>query len=172
MAHIALWTRVRLLARACGLAFLCMATSNLGAQRADEYELKAAMVYNLLLFVTWPESSFSSSTAPITVGVVGKDPFDRKLDRAILNKRVNGRPVVIKRFATRPKDSECHLLYFAGEGGQKMMGVTNTSPVLTVGECGGFATSGGMIQIDIVSGRGVLTINLGAARDSNLKVSS
>lgn len=174
MVHFDPWTRARLFARSCGIALLCLTATLLGAQsqRADEYDLKAAVIYNILLYVTWPDTSFDGSSAPIVVGVVGKDPFGTRLEQTFTGKRVNGRAVVVKRFATRPRDAECQLLFFAGGAGHKALGARTTAPVLTMGESREFALSGGMVQIDIVGGRGVLTINLGTVRDSGLQVSS
>src|ERR1700686_1187095 len=42
---------------------------------ADEYELKAAMLYNLTQFVEWPASAYPDPQAPVLLCILGRDPF-------------------------------------------------------------------------------------------------
>ena len=172
MVRLARLDWLRQFPRACVVGLLCLATSGAGTQQAREYAVKAAFVYNLLLYVNWPEASFASPAAPIVVGVVGKDPFGADLNVAFNGKRVNGRGVLLKRFASRPPDGTCNLLFFAGPDGIKKLGRPSSAPVLTVGECPGFAESGGMVQMKGVGGKTSLVVNLTTMRGAGLDVSS
>ena len=48
---------------------------------AQEYDLKAAFLFNFAQFVEWPRDAFSENTTPIIIGVLGQDPFGASLDR-------------------------------------------------------------------------------------------
>jgi hypothetical protein len=63
-----------------------------------EYQVKAAFLYNFLQFVDWPEEKSADSNEPITIGIIGKDPFGDAFG-SIKDKKVKGgRGVIIKRF--------------------------------------------------------------------------
>ena len=49
-------------------------------QVSEEYQIKAAFLYNFIKFVEWPKDRFSGDKDPIVIGVVGKDPFGEVLD--------------------------------------------------------------------------------------------
>src|ERR1700681_3665474 len=72
---------------AVSVVLLTMATGLLSsqarAQTSNEYQVKAAFLYNFAKFVDWPAEAFGSSGAPFVIGVVGDDPFGGALDQAI-----------------------------------------------------------------------------------------
>jgi len=64
----------------------------------DEYSIKAGYLYNLTRYVTWPEGTFTSASAPLVICIVGKDPFEGRLEQAIAGKTAgDGRPLEIRR---------------------------------------------------------------------------
>src|SRR5688572_6563589 len=65
-----------------------------------EYQLKAVFLYNFTQFVEWPEQTFTSSQAPMVIGILGPDPFGNYLEEIIAGERINGHPLLIKRFKT------------------------------------------------------------------------
>jgi hypothetical protein len=62
-----------------------------------EYQIKAAFLYNFIQFVDWPEEKSADSNEPITIGIIGKDPFENAFE-PIKDKKLKGRSVIIKRF--------------------------------------------------------------------------
>ena len=66
----------------------------------SEYEVKAAWLLNFARFVNWPTNAFQSPESPIVVGIAGKDPFGRLLEKAFAGKTVKGRSLVVKRMVT------------------------------------------------------------------------
>ena len=71
-----------------------------------EYKLKAAFLYNFVVFVEgarFDELSDTSETAsldpnePVRIGVLGKDPFGEAF-APLHDKEIRGRSVVVKRF--------------------------------------------------------------------------
>src|SRR5687767_3666862 len=65
--------------------------------QTDEYELKAAFLYNFTQFVQWPESAFSAPDTPFQLCLVGEDPFGRILDETVTSEFVNQHPIVVRR---------------------------------------------------------------------------
>src|SRR4051794_41050187 len=78
---------------------------------ADEYEVKAAFLYNVANFVEWPSASFSGRDAAIVVGIVGPDLFGTRLDRMLSGRRVNGRPFRPMRFSIMNEARGCHIVF-------------------------------------------------------------
>src|SRR5262245_56484892 len=62
----------------------------------SEYELKAAILPKLPLFVTWPESAFPDATTPLRIGVLGSNPFGPHLHEAIRGKRIGNREMSVR----------------------------------------------------------------------------
>ena len=70
-----------MLARTRIIFFLGLAVVAKG-QSADEYQVKAAFLYNLAKFVEWPPESFKTSTDPMTVCILGSSPITDALEVA------------------------------------------------------------------------------------------
>jgi hypothetical protein len=141
---------------------------------AEEYELKAAMLHNLTQFVEWPASAYPNPQAPILLCILGRDPFGSLLTSTVLKQPVNGRPV----FVLHPHDQEvrsCHILYISSserKTSAQIFSILNGTCVLTVGEMTQFAAHGGMIQFSLQDRQVCFDINLDAASQAGLKISS
>ena len=62
------------------------------AQTADEYQVKAAYMYNLAKFVDWPPKAFLSPSRPI-MWCARADPLSTALQDALVEKVVGQRPL-------------------------------------------------------------------------------
>src|SRR5712691_11391283 len=70
------------------------------AARADaapskEYQIKAACLLNFAQFIEWPATAFAEAGTPITVGVLGDDPFGQALEQTFQDESVQGRKLVV-----------------------------------------------------------------------------
>ena len=142
---------------------------------AGEYELKAAMLYNLARFVEWPASTYPDPQAPILMCVLGKDPFGSSLASTVSRKTVNSRSVLIRRLQNEKEIRTCHVLYISSSERKtiaQIFSTLNGSSVLTVGEMTQFAAHGGMIQFSLEDQRVRFDINLDATTRAGLKISS
>ena len=181
---------------ALGALLLQMSVS--GAAPRSKYETKAGYLLNFAEFIEWPAGAFSNAKSPIILGVVGKDPFGPELDK-LQGKTVNGRTLEIKRFkgalefrgeetpGRRQDDlpakqakklsemKSCHILFITSSEKNflpKTRKPFRGASVLTVGETDSFLREGGMITF-VESGNNVqLEINLAAAEQARLKISS
>jgi hypothetical protein len=48
-------------------------------QESQEYPVKLAFLYNFTKFVEWPPSSYGEAGSPLTICIVGDDPFSPNL---------------------------------------------------------------------------------------------
>jgi hypothetical protein len=168
--------RLRLSLIFCLLA-ISMIPRTAAGQRdsADEYELKAAMLYNLTQFVEWPASAYPDSQAPILLCILGRDPFGSLLTSTVLKQTVNGRPVRIRHPQNDKEVRGCHILYISSSERNTIARIysnLNGSSALTVGEMTQFATHGGMIQFSLEDQQVRFDINLDAASRAGLKISA
>jgi hypothetical protein len=142
---------------------------------AGEYEVKAAFLYNFARFVEWPSAALPAATTPLTLCVLGDDPFGADLDRAVDGKDVNGHPLVVKRLKEFEDAVHCHIVFIATSDRTRLLrsldGLRHAS-VLTVGETDDFLQLGGIINFDIRDNRVRFGINVAAATRAGIKISS
>ena len=163
----------RIAAALAGL--LLLAAPRLTAQRGLEYEVKAAYLYNIVNFVTWPPDAFAEPADPVHVCVFGTDPFGPLLDRAMQGGTANMRPIVVDRIGDAPAAAQCHLLFIPGANTDhidQLVRAAAQHPVLTIGEARDFLRRGGMIAFMVDGGRIRFDINLPAATMRGLALSS
>jgi len=113
---------------------LCVAVclSSAHAQTADETSIKAVFLFRFGAFVEWPESAFSSRSAPLTICVAGSDALAEGVRRAAAGQAINGRQISVRAGADHP---DCNVLYAGGdedEGIADALRRTRFQPILTV----------------------------------------
>lgn len=140
----------------------------------QEYDLKAAFLFNFAQFVEWPKEAFLHADDPMVIGILGEDPFGRSLDEIVANESAHGRRLVVRRFRTPEDLGHCHILFVprAEEAGlAQALTALGRRRVLTVGETKDFARSG-MIGFELVQRRLRLHVNLENTEAAGLVVSS
>jgi hypothetical protein len=157
------------------LAATIGAPAGRGQHGPNEYQLKAAFLFNFAKFIDWPANSFESPRAPFSICVLGKDPFGRALDDALLNKQINDRPVMILRTKNPETARHCQILFVGTAEGQNLPAILNElrgANCLLVGESEGFAAAGGTIQFTIEDNHVRFLINPEAGERAGLRFSS
>lgn len=157
------------------LTLLFLLPGCIGAQEANEYEVKAAFLYNFARFVEWPNNVSLDPNGPLVIAILGRDPFGGEIDRAIEGKTVNGRRLVIKRFSSLEAYEQCHILFVSSSERTnlpRILAAVRTSSVLTVSETDRFAQIGGIINFITIENRIRFEINQAAAARVGLKISS
>jgi len=82
----------------------------------DEYQVKAAFLYNFAKFVEWPAGTFASSNDPIGICIVGQNPFGSALENMVQGKKVGDRAFAVRRLPDTQQASQCQILFIgAGE---------------------------------------------------------
>jgi hypothetical protein len=137
-----------------------------------EAAVKASYIYRFAPFVQWPESAFEGPNDPLTICLVGHDPFGRILDDAVRGQRINGRPISVRRISEIKPEPTCHILFAGGgENSEEMLQMVANQPVLTVTDQTSGMT-GGIVQFVTVGDRLRFTIDQAAAQQHGIAISS
>ena len=140
----------------------------------SEYQMKAAYLYNFAKFVKWPPTSLAAND-PLVIGVLGPDPFDGALD-AIRSKTIGGHPLAIRRIKSLSEVKSCHVLFISSSEKKRWPEISQAlagSSVLTVSEnWDHFTEAGGMIYFFMDDRHVCFDINVEAARQASLEISS
>lgn len=157
------------------LIFGCALCLNLRAQSpATEYQVKAAYLLNFGKFVTWPPAA-PPATDPFTICILGEDPFGSVLDSTVRGEKIDGRVVIVKRIRNSREVTSCGILYISrSEQGQmrRIASSLSKSGVLSVSDSPDFIHQGGAIQFTFAGNRVRFAVNLDAAQDAGLGLSS
>ncbi|MEI6948076.1 YfiR family protein [Paraflavisolibacter sp. H34] len=151
---------------------LAFAWLGLNAQSnpSREYQVKAVFLYNFTQFVQWPQGG---SRGPFIIGILGNDPFGAYLDQTVANERVAGRSIVVRRFREAGDVGACHILFVhAAQATPGTLAALKNRGVLTVGDAGNFISRGGMVRFYTENNKIRLQINLAAAKEADLEISS
>lgn len=150
------------LAVASGVAF---------AQTADEYEVKAAFLYNFTKFVEWPRNDSDS----FSICILGDDPFGSAIDQLVKGKTANGKRLEVRRIRDVSEAKQCQIVYVRAEEKSKaaqLLDAVQKMPILTVTERGGSGKSNCLVSLSMVDDRVSLGINAAAVESSGLKISA
>ena len=145
------------------------------AQMIDEYQVKAAFLYNFAKFVEWPPEAFKTSRDPIRICVLGHNPFGGFLEEAIHGKSIEGRAFVFRQVSGTEEATGCQILFIGSSDTRRFRSLAQSlkpAGILTVGETQGFASDGGVINFKLEDGRVRFEINVDAAEHAQLHISS
>ncbi|OHB62181.1 MAG: hypothetical protein A2167_01735 [Planctomycetes bacterium RBG_13_46_10] len=157
-----------------------------------EYQVKAAFLYNFIMFVDWPVEKMADINDPIIVGIIGNDPFGDAFE-PVKDKKVKDKNVVLRRFKgleelkkSAEKDSaqlnaqikalkECHVLFICSSEKihlKEIISLVENNGVLTVADTDGFIEAGGIINFVMEDKKVQFEINIVASEKARLKISS
>lgn len=144
------------------------------AQSVDEYQVKAAFLYNFAKFVEWPPQAFKTPADPISICILGANPFGNALEQAVKGKAVEGRSFTVRQISDL-NPCHCHILFVTASERKHFrskLGSLKASGVLTVGDSQGFAADGGIINLKLEDAKVRFEINVDAAVEEQLRISS
>jgi YfiR/HmsC-like len=179
---ITTWLRGTLMLLPVVLAAAATGAHAQDTEASSEYLIKAGFIYNFASLVQWPSTSFSQADSPIVIAVLGEDHFGTTLDHVLQGKKIDGRPFVIRRLRSVSElvkstgnPRECQILYVTSSAMSRLSEAIQSVrglPILTIGEMPGFAKSGGMINLVLEDNRVRFEVNVKAAKDADLNISS
>jgi YfiR/HmsC-like len=158
-----------------GAALLVVASSATRAQRALEYEVKAAFLYNFVHFIEWPAETLGEPSDPFKVCLYGRDPFGAVLDRTFAAEQVQRHPIQIVRLTGDADLSRCRMLFDGVADASDRARVLRAAAApgqLTIGESAHFIEEGGGINFLVVAGRVRFDVNPAVLQARRLKVSA
>ena len=140
-----------------------------------EHEVKAAFVFKFGEFVDWPAHAFSSPGAPFTIAVLGADPIAEVLEQLGKQRRINGRPVVVRRLHRAEPMAPAHIVFIGAGESDRLRAVADnlkSASTLTVTETTRPSQPSGVISFVIRDNRVRFEIDAEAADQAGLKISS
>jgi hypothetical protein len=161
--------------RCLGMLLVLAAIGSVQAQAVfTPYDVEAAYLYNFGKFVRWPADASAAQT-PFTICLLGDDPFGERLNMLVANESIQGRPIATKRLSSVADTESCQIV-FLGLTEQarltKDLAELSKRPVLTVSNLPAFLEHGGMIQFVQQENKVRFAVNLTAAQQPGLTLSS
>lgn len=157
-------------------AIVLGATCILGLRcQVNEYQVKAVFLYNFARYVEWPAQSFKASNDPIVICILGQNPFGSAIEQATTGKMIEGRAFVVREISNTQQPFSCHILFVNASERNRFRSIAANlkgSGVLTVGETPGFTADGGVINFKLRDGKVRFEINVDAAGQERLHISS
>lgn len=152
-----------------GLSIACLHAE------VEEYQLKAAVVYNFAKFVEWPPQSFTNANDPIAVCVLGQNPFGGWLSETLAGRTAGGRPFVIRHASEPQQVGHCQILFVSSSERKRFRAVlaeVKADGVLTVGDTPGFAALGGVVNLRLDGDTVRMEVNVKSAEQKKLQISA
>ncbi|MBI2480935.1 MAG: YfiR family protein [Planctomycetia bacterium] len=155
------------------VALLAIMANEVSAQINREAELKGKMVGLLGNLVTWPNDTAPTVAKPLTIGIIGDDPFVDGRGVNHLQQKLAGTGAVILNFPDASAYRECHVLVVSKSTDfEKALAKTKGNPVLVVSEAPRLAKKGATVNLvfDQASNKIRLEINPSMAKNANLQI--
>jgi hypothetical protein len=142
-----------------------------------DFQVKAAFLVNFPKYVDWPANAFAETNSPLTIAIWGDDNVANEVQNMIGGGRIiSGHPVMLKRIAKEEEISrDCHILFIGAAGRQHLPAILEKirgEKILTVGESDDFLEKNGIINLARQGRKIRLQVNLAAAGNAQLKISS
>lgn len=157
----------------CALLGLLLGTTAARGQSVSEYDVEAAYLYNFGKFVQWPAAAQNASTFQICI--LGENPFDGTLDSLIAKDTIGGKPIVKRLIGRASEAAGCNVVYIGDSEApdiRRVLAALSRQPELLVSNIPGFISDGGTVQFLLENHRVRFEINLDAASQSGLVLSS
>lgn len=152
---------------------LALGLNAVAQHRVDEYQVKAAFLYNFVKFIEWP-----SASAPVTridIGIVGNGQAADAVEAFCKGKSINGKPLATRRLKWNEDLHSLHIVFVSDSDQKKIRRIVTAAleiGALTVGDVDGFAAQGGIINFFVQDSKVRFEINSDSAALAGFKISS
>jgi hypothetical protein len=163
--------------QALGIVVLLLAAHSVAAQDSVslEYRNKASFLATFPSFIDWPGDAFPAAGTPFLVCVVGDFRFGTYLAEVTRSTAPHGRRVEVRWVHKDQELRSCHILFISRSESKryaKVLQLVQGADVLTVGETPDFLSAGGALSFSFQNETLQFEVNLIAANDAHLRVSS
>ena len=152
------------------MSALLMGASGARANELPEYRLKAAFVYNFMVFTEWPAATGNT----LNLCIHGKDPFGTEME-GLQGKLAATRKIAVQRKAAGESLKDCQAVFIApsliGSLPSILEGLKG-QPALTLADSPGAMHKGVALNMGVAQGKVTFEANLQAARGAGLSLSS
>lgn len=152
------------------LAPLAMAQP--AAAQSLEYAVKASYLVRFAAFVEWPARAFPAPHTPVSICVVGRDPFGAAIDRAAASQTAHGRRLLVRRPTGAADLHGCHIAYVATGTPTATTDALSAMPTTLIVTDGAVSTRRGVVDFVVADNRVRFHIDQQAASRRGLSISS
>ena len=142
---------------------------------AEEYQVKGAFLVNFAKFFEWPAQSFKGPADPISICILGQNPFGPALDLAARETVVESRALTVHQVSDAHEARQCHIVFVSiseRKRSRALLEAVKGESVLTVGESEGFLADGGVVNFRLEGDKVRFEINAKAAALAKLHISA
>lgn len=135
------------------------------------HEIHAAMLYNFIKYVQWPNEA---EAGEFVVGVMGEDDVFNTLKTWYDGKPKGSKKYVIKKLSSAAEASTCQVVYLGKSKSREFENIKNSvtgKSVLTITDGNGLGQKGSCINFKVIDGKLKFELNQSTVTSSNLKVS-
>lgn len=154
------------------LAILAMFSMSAMAQTEKPlYEIHAAMIFNFLKYIQWPDEGAGGE---FVVGVMGEDDVFNTLKGYYDGKPKGSKKYVIKKLSDASEASACSVVYLGKNKGKEFDNIKNAvtgKSVLTITDSFNLGKKGSCINLKVIDGKLKFEINQASVSAASLKVS-
>jgi len=155
----------------CLALTLALPLAALAQDRASDLQVKAAFLYKFGDFVQRPPPAFPAAETPFAIGVLGADDLAAALESLVVNRTVQGRPIVVRRVRRGDALTGLHVL-FIGQAVPETLSAARGHPLLTVTDSEGAIAQGAMINFVADAERVRFDVALPSAERGQLRISA
>jgi hypothetical protein len=151
---------------------LVLFASQATAQERPVHEIHAAMLYNFIKYVQWPNETDPGN---FVVGVIGDENVFNTLKTWYDGKPKGSKKYVVMKLDNAQQASECQVVYIGKSKNKEFEAIkTSTSgkSVLTITDGNGLGQKGSCINFKVIDGKLKFELNQGTLNSANLKVSN
>jgi hypothetical protein len=154
------------------LALLMSFSGLVHAQERPTHEIHAAMLFNFVKYVQWPNET---EAGEFVVGVIGDENVFSTLQKWYDGKPKGSKKYVIRKLASAEEAGNCQVVY-VGKSKNRDFDVVKTNTlgksILTITDGNGLGQKGSCINFKVIDGKLKFELNQATVNASNLKVST
>ncbi len=144
------------------------------AASPGEHQIKAAMIFNMMRFVDWPESALPNADGNIGICVISRGAMATAVE-SLRGKQIKGKNITVRQIGKTGGLSGCHVLLLSDVDRPYTSAIleqTRSTPLMTVSDSRGFAAAGGVFGFIILEGKVRFEVNLASAQRHRIRISS
>ncbi len=154
------------------LALLLVTISFVQGQERPTHEIHAAMLFNFVKYVQWPNET---EAGDFVVGVIGDENVFSTLQKWYDGKTKGSKKYVIRKLGSAEEAGDCQVVY-VGKSKNRDFDTVKASTIgksiLTITDGNGLGQKGSCINFKVIDGKLKFELNQATVNASNLKISS
>jgi len=154
------------------IAILFSAAAVFGQDEKPMHEIHAAMLFNFMKYIQWPNESDGGE---FVMGILGEDDVFNTMKARYDGKPKGAKKYVVKKLASAAEAATCSVVYLGKSKNKEFENVkaaTTGKPILTITDSANLGQKGSCINFKVIDSKLKFELNSASLNGANLKVSS